>query len=263
MEALAVRDLELDLDAFEGPFDLLLTLVLKEELPLSDVEIAQIVATFLEGWLEPNGTGDGEHLESREVDAVQIEVAGEFLVLVAALLELKVREVFAPEQELDLEDLDSEEAAAELAERLAAYRRVKAGAAWLEERLEAESDRYFRLAPAPLSPRPATPLAPQDPLRLAAALRSLAADPPAPSLTHLALRLPPLSLFLDRFRSALRQRGSVVFDEEIDGLSRIEQAVAFLAVLELRRADEVALSQEGPFEPIVVSTSGRPSLVSG
>ena len=78
-------------------------------------------------------------------------------MLVAALLELKVREVFAPEQELDLDDLDSEEAAAELAERLAAYRRVKAGAAWLEERLEAESDRYFRLAPAPLSPRPATP----------------------------------------------------------------------------------------------------------
>ncbi len=263
MEAPAVRDLELDLEAFEGPFDLLLTLVLKEELPLSDVEIAQIVATFLESWLEPEPTDQGDGQQARDVDAVQIEVAGEFLVLVAALLELKVREVFAPEQELDLDDLDSEEAAAELAERLAAYRRVKAGAGWLEERLEAESDRYFRLAPAPLAPRPPIPLAPQDAQRLATALRALAADPPAPSLAHLALRLPPLSLFLERFRTALARRRRFVFDEEVDGLSRIEQAVAFLAVLELRRSEEVALSQAGPFEPIIVSAPGRLAPVSG
>ncbi len=260
MEALEVRDLELDLDAFEGPFDLLLTLVLKDELPLSDVEIARIVGTFLERWLEPRESagpaGDDDAL-LREADPLQIEAAAEFLVLVAALLELKVREVFAPEQELDLEDLDSEEAAAELAERLAAYRRVKAGAAWLEERLEAESDRFFRLGPAPLAPRARVSLVPQDPHGLAAALRALAVEPPTPSLAHLALRLPPLSLFLERFRVALRQRQGFVFDEEVDGLSRIEQAVAFLAVLELRRTEEVALSQTGPFEPILVSAPPR------
>ena len=44
----AVAELPLDLDAFEGPFDLLLTLVLKEELELADVEIVEIVLTFLE-----------------------------------------------------------------------------------------------------------------------------------------------------------------------------------------------------------------------
>jgi segregation and condensation protein A len=231
---------------------------LKNELPLADVEIAQIVAAFLERWLRPESTDQSEEGRAQEVDAVQIEVAGEFLVLVAALLELKVREVFAPEQEPDLDDLDSEEAAAEFAERLAAYRRVKAGAAWLEERLEAESDRYFRLAPAPLVPHPPIPLAPQDAQRLAAALRALAAEPPTPSLAHLALRLPPLSLYLERFRAALRQRRTLVFDDEVDGLSRIEQAVAFLAVLELRRTEEVALSQAGPFEPIVVSIPTHP-----
>ncbi len=238
MSAIAVRDLALDLDAFEGPFDLLLTLVLRDELPLSDVAIAEIVVTFV------------EQLESRaETD---VESCGEFLVLVAALLELKGRELLAEGDEPDVPELDPDEAATELAERLAEYRRVKAGAAWLAERLEAESDRFFRIGPAPLSPPPTRPLVRQDPQVLAAALRALAADPPAPSLAHLALRLPPVEVFLDRFRTALRRRRRFTFDEEVDGLSRIEQAVAFLAILELRKTGEVRLGQSAPLEPITV-----------
>src|ERR1041384_7838864 len=99
----AVAELPLDLDAFEGPFDLLLTLVLKEELELADVEIVEIVLTFL---------------EARRGD------------------------------------LEIDDAAGELAERLAQYRRFRAAAGWLEDKLEAESDRYFRLGPAPLAPVP-------------------------------------------------------------------------------------------------------------
>jgi segregation and condensation protein A len=240
MSTVAVRDLELDLEAFEGPFDLLLTLVLKDELPLADVEIAGVVLAFVERLAERS--------------EVELEVCGEFLVLVAALLELKARDVFAEDGELELDDLDAADAAAELAERLAAYRRVRAGAEWLERRLAAETDRYFRLGPAPLAPPPARALDPQDPLGLALAIRALAADPPAPSLSHLALRLPPVERFLERFRALLRRSG-FVFDDEVDGLSRIEQAVAFLALLELRKAGEVRLSQQAPFEPIGVSTA--------
>lgn len=244
MNALAVRDLELDLDAFEGPFDLLLTLVLKEELELSDVQIAEVVVAFV------------ERLAGRRGDEgfapAELQLCGEFLVLVAALLELKARELLAEDDGLDLDELDPDEAAAELAERLAAYRRVKAGAAWLEARLAEESDRYFRLGPAPLAAVPPRPIAPQDPERLAAAVRALAAEPPAPSLAHLALRLPPLALFLERFRALLRGKRRFVFDEEVDGMSRIEQAVALLALLELRKAGEIRLAQAVPFDPITV-----------
>lgn len=247
MRPATVRDLELDLEAFEGPFDLLLTLVLKDELAPSEVEIARIVTAFLEQTF-------GERDEAEGISPTQgdLAVCGEFLVLVAALLELKARELFTGEDDLDLDDLDPDEAAAELAERLAAYRRFKAGAAWLEERLEAESDRFFRIGPAPLTPVPARPLAPQDPQLLAAALRGLATEPPAPSLVHLAMRLPPIGLFLERFRAALRRRRRFIFDEEVDGLSRIEQAVAFLALLELRKSGEVRLGQPAPLEPISV-----------
>jgi chromatin segregation and condensation protein Rec8/ScpA/Scc1 (kleisin family) len=87
---------------------------------------------------------------------------------------------------------------------------------------------------------------------LATVLRALAAEPPAPSLKHLELRLPPVSLFLDRFRAVLRKRRRFVFDSEVDELSRVEQAVAFLALLELRKAGEIKLGQPAPFEPITV-----------
>jgi segregation and condensation protein A len=240
MGRVPVRDLDLDLEAFEGPFDLLLTLVLKEELPLADVEVVEIVLAFVERLAA----------ESR----LDVEAAGEFLVLVAALLDLKARELFAEEDD-GLDDLDAEEAAAELAARLAEFRRIKAGADWLEERLAAEADRYFRLGPPPLAPCPERPLARQDPDGLAAALRELAAEPPAPSLAHLALRLPPLERFLERFRALVRARASFGFDEEVDGLSRVELAVAFIALLELRKSGEVRISQAEPFAPILVTTA--------
>jgi segregation and condensation protein A len=235
--ALAVRELPLDLDAFEGPFDLLLTLVIKEELELAEVEVADIVVAFV------------ERLEER--GGLDLEACGEFLVLVAALLELKARRLF-PDEELDFEDLDPDEAAAELAERLALYRRFKAAAAWLEERLAAEGDRFFRVGPAPLAPLPARPLAPQDPRLLAEALRALALAPPEPSLGHLSLAYPPVSRFLERFRALVRSRGRFAFDREMESLSRVEQIVAFIALLELRKRDEVRIGQAGPFEPITV-----------
>jgi segregation and condensation protein A len=236
-----VRELELDLDAFEGPFDLLLTLVLKEELDLAEVDIAGIVIAFVERLAERG-----------ELD---LEACGEFLVLVAALLELKARGLF-PDEEAELLELEPEEAAEELARRLAEYRRAKEAAAWLAERLEAEGDRFFRLGPAPLAPRVERRLAPQEPAALVAALRALAVEPPAVSLAHLELRFPPVSRFLERFRAVLGRRRVFDLDAEIDGMTRIEQAVAFLAVLELRRSGEVALEQAAPFAPIRVRRAG-------
>src|SRR5438067_6519834 len=180
---MSVRELELDLDAFEGPFDLLLTLVLKEELDLAEVDVAGIVLAFV------------ERLAERE--QLDLDACGEFLVLVAALLELKARGLF-PDEAAELAELEPEEAAEELARRLAEYRRMKEAAAWLSDRLAAEGDRYFRLGPAPLAPQVETPLAPQDPEALGRVLRLLAQQPPEVSLSHLALRFPPVSPFLER-----------------------------------------------------------------
>jgi segregation and condensation protein A len=233
---MSVRELDLDLEAFEGPFDLLLALVLREELPLAEVDVAGIVVAFVER------LGEREELD--------LEACGEFLVLVAALLELKARGLF--DDESDLAELAPEEAAEELARRLEEYRRIKEAAAWLAERLAGERNRFFRLGPAPLAPRAERRLAPQDPALLAAALRAVAAEPPEVSLSHLELRFPPVTQFVTRFRALLGRRSRFDFDTEVAGLSRVEQAVAFLALLELRRAGEISLEQARPFAPIRV-----------
>jgi segregation and condensation protein A len=210
--------------------------VLREELPLAEVDVAGIVVAFVER------LGEREELD--------LEACGEFLVLVAALLELKARGLF--DDEADLAELAPEEAAEELARRLEEYRRIKEAAAWLAERLAGERNRFFRLGPAPLTPRAERRLAPQDPALLAAALRAVAAEPPEVSLSHLELRFPPVTQFVARFRALLGRRSRFDFDTEVAGLSRIEQAVAFLALLELRRAGEISLEQARPFAPIRV-----------
>jgi len=235
---MSVRELDLDLDAFEGPFDLLLTLVLREELEPAEVDVAGIVVAFVH-----------QLAERGELD---LEACGEFLVLIAALLELKARGLF-PDEEAELAELEPEEAAEELARRLAEYRRTKEAAAWLTERLSAERDRFFRVGPAPLAPQPERVPAPQDPARLAAALRGLAEPPPPVSLAHMALRFPPVSQFLERFRAVLRRSRRFDLDAEIGNLPRIEQAVAFLALLELRKTGEIELEQDAPLAPIRVS----------
>jgi segregation and condensation protein A len=237
-----VRELDLDLDAFEGPFDLLLTLVLRDELPLREVDLADVVTTFV------------EHLV--EQGSLDLDACGEFLVLISALLELKARGLF-PDEDAELAELEPEAAAEELARRLAEYRRAKDGATWLAERLAASRDRFFRLGPAPLAPeRPPRALAPQPPSCLADAIRALMVEPAAPSTTHMALEFPPVVRFLERWRSLLRRRSRLDFDQETEGMSRVEVAVAFLAVLELAKARELAVAQAAPFAPIRIS---RPS----
>lgn len=242
--ALTPRRLPLDIDAFEGPFDLLLTLVLKQELELADVQVFEIVATFVARYARPAEDGEGLVLD--------LEAGGEFLVLVAALLELKARELFPDNPEIELEDLDPDEAAAELAARLAEYRRIKHGAEWLSARLEQESTRFFRTGPAPLAPSPPRQIAPQEPASLVDAMERLATAPPDVSLHHLALKLPPTEAFLVRFRALLGGRRRFVFDEEVDELSRIEQAVALVALLELGKSGEAKIGQSAHLEPIVV-----------
>ena len=109
-------DLELDLDVFAGPFDLLLTLILREEVDLLEVDLAEIVISYI------------DHLERRgELD---LEAATEFLVLIAALLELKTR-LMLPGEEVEEIELDPGEAAEELLARLLDAQRYRAAAAYL------------------------------------------------------------------------------------------------------------------------------------
>jgi len=238
-----LADLELDLDVFQGPFDLLLALVLREEVELADVPIADIVVAYVE-----------RAYERGELD---LESASEFLVLMAALLEIKVRLLFS--DEFDDEDLTPEQAEAELFQRLIDYRRFQGAAAWLRERA-AGPPRVFRQGPAPLAPRPAPVFVEfsEDPWQLAAAVDRLLVPPPHIDVSAVRRPLVAVEQFLDHFRSILRSRRGFQFEEAVRGLDRLSQAAAFLAVLEMVKRGEVVPEQRELFAPIRVVAASQP-----
>jgi segregation and condensation protein A len=234
-------ELELDLEVFSGPFDLLLALVLRDEISLLDVDLGEVVLAYL------------EHLEdSGELD---LESATEFLVLIAALLELKSR-LMLPRGPEEVE-LQPAEAAEELLARLLEYRRYRDAGAFLAELLGAERPYLYRAAPLPVALRrvsleAATPC--YEPAQLAEAIGGLLRVPPAPDTSHIR---PTVSLErrLRVLREVLGRRGRFDFDDAFGEDDRLTQAVTLFALLEMHKKGEATWSQRELFGPIEVEAA--------
>jgi segregation and condensation protein A len=236
---MTVAELDLDLDVFAGPFDLLMAVVLREEVSLLEVELAEIVVAYV------------EHLERTE--ELELDVATEFLVLIASLLELKSR-LLLPGEEEELEDRTPEEAVEELVARLLEYRRYRDAAAVLEQCFETERGYLYRSAPLPPELRKVAldaATAVYDPERLGAALGDLLVIPPELNLDHIR---PTVSLEkrLRALREALRGHASIDFDEQFGEEDRLTQAVTLFALLEMYRKGEATWEQTKPFGPIQI-----------
>jgi segregation and condensation protein A len=233
--------MDLDLEVFQGPFDLLLTLVLKEEVDLLEVDLAEIVLAYI------------DHLERQgELD---LEATTEFLVLIAALLELKSRLMLPKDDEEPL-DWQPEEAAEELLARMLEYRRFRKAATFLDDRLKQESGFRYRSAPLPPSLRRASldaAAATYDPDLLGRAIGGLLRTPPPLNLSHVARPLVTVEQCLSHLRSLLSGRGRFSWEDAIKGADRITEAVTLFALLELYKAGEADWEQDAPFAPITVS----------
>ena len=233
--------LDLDLEVFQGPFDLLLTLVLREEIELAEVELAEVVLAYVE-YLERTG----------ELD---LEATTEFLVLIAALLELKSRLMLPGDDDEGL-DWEPEEAAEELLARLLEYSRHKRTAAFLRERLEEESGFRYRSAPIPPELRRVSlELAEKayEPESLAAAVGDLLRTPPPIDLRHMARPRVTVEMRLAHLRELLRTQTRFAFEEAVAGADRVTQAITMFALLELYKKGEADWEQSAPFEPITVT----------
>jgi segregation and condensation protein A len=234
-------ELELDLESFAGPFDLLLALVLREELSLAEVELGAIVAAYV------------EHLERQ--GELELEAATEFLVLIASLLELKSR-LLLPGPETDEEfELGPQEAADELLARLLEYHRYRGAATHLSMLFAANRDYLDRSAPPPPDLRRAS-LAEAKPTYspelLAAALGDLLRAPPEPDTSHIR---PTVSLErrLAVLRRLLARRTELDFDEAFGGEDRLTQAVTLFALLEMHKRGEATWRQRETFGPIAIA----------
>jgi segregation and condensation protein A len=241
---MSAASLELDLEVFSGPFDLLLTLVLREEIDLLEVQLADVVVAYL------------DHLESRgELD---LEVATEFLVLIAALLELKSR-LMLPREDDGLEDFEPGEAAEELLARMLEAQRYRRAAEHLAARLAGEDGVRYRAAPLPPTLRRtnlADAGAVYDPRRLGAALGGLLRVPAKLSLAHLTMPRVTTAERLAHLRALLR-RGATTFDEAVRGADRVTVAVTLFALLELYKQGEATWSQPEAFGEIAIVPGTR------
>jgi segregation and condensation protein A len=240
-------ELELDLDVFSGPFDLLLTLVLREEVDLLEVDLADVVLAYL------------DHLEAR--GDLDLEVATEFLVLIAALLELKSRLMLPHEEEAELE-LEAGEAAEELLARMLENHRYRGAAAYLHERLAAEEGHRYRAVPLPPELRRASlehaPDGVYAPEALGAALGSLLRVPPPVDTSHLVAPRVSVAERLAHLRGLLR-RGRFTFDEAVADADRITVAVTLFALLELYKQGEATWEQPEPFGAITIEGRAKPA----
>ena len=236
---MSLATLELDLEVFTGPFDLLLTLVLREEVDLLELQLAEVVLAYL------------DHLEERgELD---LETATEFIVLIAALLELKSRLMLMGEEEEEL-DIEPEQAAEELLARMLDARRYRSAAAHLGELLAQEHGVRFREAPLPAGLR-RTIVAPaagsQDPQVLGEAMGRLLLMPAQINLRHVAVARVAVAERLALLRGLLR-RGAFSFDEAVRGADRMTVAVTLFALLELYKRGEAEWEQRESFGEIAV-----------
>jgi segregation and condensation protein A len=234
-------------DIFEGPFDLLLHLVGRQKLDIRDIPVAEIADEFC------------AHIEAMQ--DLDLDVASDFLLVAATLLEIKSAALFPDESDLDLDefdDLSPEEARALLVERLLAYKQFKNVAGELEQRLEAEGRMHARAAGLE---EPFLALMP-DYLE-GITLRGLAVlcaglnerrEVFLLQAEHVASMPIPLELHMESVRCTVRGRGQVRFSELVAaGASNEIVVVTFLAILELYKRGVVGVSQDALFGDIVVS----------
>jgi segregation and condensation protein A len=193
-----------------------------------------------------------DHLQQRgELD---LETATEFIVLVAALMELKSRLMLSGDEHQELLEIEPEQAAQELLARMLDARRYRAAAAHLGELLAREHGVRFRAAPLPAHLRRSVrqpPAGSQDPDSLGEAIGRLLRSPPSIDLRHVAVPRVPVAERLAHLRELLA-RGSFSFDEAVRGADRMTVAVTLFALLELYKRGEAEWEQGENFGQIAV-----------
>jgi segregation and condensation protein A len=234
---------------FEGPFDLLLHLILAEQVDLYEISLSTIVDGYL---------GELERME--ELD---LEVASEFLLIAATLVELKSRRLLPHDHDLDLDDeLALWEERDLLLHRLVECKTFKEAAIALSVLAgEAErsvgrtvgvEERYVGLMPDVL-----TGVTPDDLRR--AYLRGVAPKPaPRIDLDHVAPIRASVTDAIAELVDELPRVGSITFRELTgDLVERLEVVVRFLAILELFKIGLVELAQARTFGEIEIVWVGR------
>ncbi|MGO2654582.1 MAG: segregation and condensation protein A [Pseudoclavibacter sp.] len=237
------------LDNFDGPFDLLLTLVSRHELDVTEISLSAVTTEFV------------AYVRALD-EAGQLEQASQFIVIAATLLDMKVASLLPRGEAVDDEDIAALEARDLLFARLLQYRAFKQVSAWFATHLESERLRVPRTAGAAaeidLTPPELVWTTSLDDFAVIARLALAPKTPPTIGLAH--LHAPAVSI---REQAAvlvarLRATGQATFQELIaDADSRGVIVARFLAVLELYREAAITYEQIEPLGPLSVRWTGQ------
>lgn len=226
---------EVHLANFEGPFDLLLSLIGKHQLDVTEVALSQVTDEFIS---YIRSAGEGWNLGA----------ATEFLVVAATLLDLKTARLLPAVEVDDEEDLSLVEARDLLFARLLQYRAYKQVAVHLAALERAQSRRFRRIAalePQFAAVRPGPPIdVTMDELAGLAALALRPRPVPTVAVAHLHAARVNVGEHAEVLRSRLAGAGNATFRSLIaDCRSTLEVVARFLALLELHREGAVAFEQ--------------------
>ncbi|SJM68438.1 segregation and condensation protein A [Agrococcus casei] len=240
---------ELHLENFEGPFDLLLTLIGNRKLDVTELALSTVTGEFISYVSKLEGEGS-------------LDKASEFIVVAATLLDLKIASLLPAGDVVDREDVALLEARDLLFARLLQYRAFKHAAKWLSGHLDAESGRHARQVKLERKFVERTPeLVWTLTLDDFAALALLAMTPreiPTVGLDHLHAPLVSIREQAAEIVAQLRGAGSLSFRELIAGVASRGVIVArFLAALELYRRSAVTFEQLEPLGELTITWSGH------
>ncbi len=244
---------EVHLDVFEGPFDLLLALISKHKLDITEVALSKVTDEFIAYIGQRSGGWD-------------LDQVSYFLVVAATLLDLKAARLLPSGEVEDEEDLALLEARDLLFARLLQYRAYKEAAAVFAGRMAAAARRFPRRVPleprfAELLPEVLFAIGPQEFAALAA--RALAPKaPPVVSVDHIHAPFISIREQAVLIAGRLRGLGRASFRQLSSGPSlsgtvgNYEIVATFLALLELYREDAVAFEQVSPLGELYVTWTG-------
>lgn len=242
-------DFRVNLENFDGPFDLLLRLIGKHELDITQIALAKVTDEFLN--------------YVRQLDeAAGIESASEFLVVAATLLDLKIASLLPQGEVVDAEDVALLEARDLLFARLLQYRAYKEISQWFETRFDHEAGRIARSVRLEDRFRQQRPeLVWTLSLKEFANLAEIALTPreiPGVGLTHLHAPRVSIREQAQIMVARLRVTKRLTFRELIaDAKDRSELVARFLGVLELYRLGAVTFESSSPLSDFTVNFGGE------
>jgi segregation and condensation protein A len=241
-----ISELRFDLEAFDGPLDLLLYLIQKDEIDIYDIPIADITGQYL------------NYLEACQV--LNLEVAGEFLYMAALLIRIKAQ-ILLPHPGEDQEWIDPRN---ELVNALLEYRRIKSISASLENLAENRMRRFPRFySPLAEMPEPEPELVRVDLANLMIAFGDILRRAPKEVIYDVARQEITVAQRREFILSLFEDTDALEFEKLfMDDPRRIVMVVTFIALLELVRSGYLRVEQASRFSPIrIYMVSRHPEIV--